>query len=517
MARRLVASRSAVAITAISVCALLSACGTTVQLAAGNAAPPQSEASQLGGLDPSPAQAGAIDTNPSAAVPSDDTQSTSVGPSRSARPTSRAADGTFPTQSTTDGAGGHATSDASLTPSTFKIGLQYSANANAALAAIGSKGVKGDPKQINNAVIDWINRHGGIGGRRAIAAYNNLDATASPAAESQSACTQWAQDNHVQFAVPTSAVEDNNLMRACLGRAGIPALYGNLFTQTLDSSFAANPLWFEPNNPSLDTYAKTYVAGLDAQGFFDSGKVGIVYYNQPPFSTALNRVLLPALKKAGVATPFTFAANINGVSDLASGTTQMASAVLNFHSRGINRVMFFEPWVGYFAFLTVASTQGYHPLYGFSSQEAINVARQLGLLPATQLVGSYLVSWFPAADIGNPTHYLGPRLKLCQSIFRKAQVAIPNYTSDATGYIGALVDCEDLLLVWEAYKNAPARLGPADFGLGLNSLGAKLPLASHPFATLSTSKHWGASQWWPGRYSTKLGYFVVTGPPHPIH
>jgi hypothetical protein len=380
------------------------------------------------------------------------------------------------------------------------------------MTAIGGSTFKDDRRPENNAVIAWINHHGGIAGRPAAAVYNNIDATADPATESEAACAQWTQDAHVSFAIPRSAVADNDLLRTCLGKAGVPSMVEQS-SRTSEKDLASSPLWFEPESLSLEAYARNYVRGLAAQGFFKSGKVGVVYYDKKAFPTVLKSVLLPELKAAGVPSAVTFAASIDSASTLSSGGSQMNNAVLSFRSQGVTKVLFFEPWAGYFVFLQDAQSQHYQPTYGLTSQQAPEAAIGLGLVHPSELTGARLVSWVPIGDVASYTGYTGPRWNLCSQIYKAAGIQLG---PDQTSLDFQMVDCEYLLLIQDGYRNAPARL-TSTVGLnGLAAIGAKLQLASRPRGSLSSSKHWGVSELWYGQFVAAKKSFVLEGPGHPV-
>jgi len=266
---------------------------------------------------------------------------------------------------------------------------------------------------------------------------------------------------------------------------------------------------------SNNEYARTYVKGLASQGFFKSGKVGIVYYDQPPFSTTLNSTLLPDLKAAGVANPDIFGADINGVSDLESGSTQMSSAVLRFRADGVTKVLFFEPWVGYFVFMEVAREQGYTPTYGISSQEAPEVVMSLGLLSPDELTGAHIVSWIPLGDVGNLTPYLGPLTATCTAIFKSYDVSIQP-ASDRLDFSVQYGGCEDLLLIQTAYEHAGRVLTADDFVQGMQAMGTSVKLATRPAGSFSATKHYGISEFWNGHFDSGCGCFVYDGGPQPL-
>jgi hypothetical protein len=189
----------------------------------------------------------------------------------------------------------------------------------------------------------------------------------------------------------------------------------------------------------------------------------------------------------------------------------MQSAVLAFRAKNINRVLFFEPWVSYFAFLQSAQSQGYHPTYGMTSQESVQVALDLGLVPREQLVGAKLVSWLPVVDVPLAKAILGPRQKLCVEILQKSGIGT---STDQTTYAGEMSICESILRLQDVYQRAPRRLSGSDFTRGLERLGASAQFATIPAGSFNSNKHWGLSSYYDGKYDTGCGCFSVGGPAH---
>ena len=400
-----------------------------------------------------------------------------------------------------------------LDPPVLKVGLQVSTNAGTGLAAIGASGTggQGDPRDLARAVIDWMNANGGVAGRPVEPVFNDVDAVGSAAAASERACAQWTQDERVSVANPVSAVQDSNLLRDCLGRAGIPSYYGNVYSQLQKSSFDGSPLWFELFGTNLEDLARVTVRGLAAQQFFDEGKVGVVYHDSPSFREELESTFLPELAAVGV-TPETFAASASSAADAGAGSQQMSNAVLRFRSAGVDKVLFFEPWAGFFLFLSSAESQGYRPTYGFTSQAGLSPMIELGLVPTSQLPGSRLVGWLPLTDVDDAAPYVGPRLSLCVDIYRQAGIPM---SSANYGRAVQLMQCDHLLLLRDVYRNAPATLTGDHFRVGMEVLGADTGLGSAPMATFGPDKHWGAAGYWPGHYEESCTCYVYDGPWRP--
>lgn len=503
---------------------LLTACGSTVQLSGQEASSVAARVPAGDGLSgPAVGSVDGLGGSPAGAGPASSGEGATgaVGPGAGPAGTGTAA-------GTQGGASGVATGAApgaaappaastpgqALEPKIFKIGLQYSDNGGAALKSTTGGSFSADGRDAARAVLAWINKNGGIAGRKAEPAFANADATASPTAIAQEACAQWTQDDKVALAVPTIAVQDTDLMRTCLGRAKTPAFMGYVASKTAASALREAPLWFEAGTLSLESYSRTTVQALKDQGLFGAdAKVGVVYFDRKPFSTVLQSTLLPALRAAGLKDVVTFGASIDGAQTLASGGNEMSSAVLNFRSAGVNRVIFFEPWLGYFTFMNNAESQNYRPTYGLTSQQGPQLAMDLGFVPPAQLVGAKIVSWNPMTDTRDYTRYLGPRLATCTNIYKEAGVV---RGADQTAYWQQLLTCENLLLIQEAYRTAPARLAPDAFGAGLRAIGNKAAFATRTAGSFSATKQTSIAQYWHGAYDSARKTFVLSGAARPI-
>jgi hypothetical protein len=386
----------------------------------------------------------------------------------------------------------------------------YSTDTNAALAAMGAKTKVPDGRVVGDALIAYLNKTGGIAGHPVAPSYYNVHASDSPAAISQGACTQWTQDDHVFAALPAASVQDNALLRNCLGRAGVLALYPNFYTETLEQDFARAPLWFEPEPVSLETWARVYAAGLAAQGFLKGTKIGLVYDDGPAFTGVVKRVLLPELKRLGGNVVAQASESIHGAGDLGSGGNQMSNTVLAFRTAGVTNVMFFEVWQGWFLFLQNAKSQRWYPTYGLSSQNAVQIDIETGLIPTDQLVGARLVGWNPGVDVRPADSGSWIRKKLCLQIYAKAGMS-PD-PSDTEGYHGLLALCQGMLLLQDAGRVAASPLTPKTLAQGLGSMQAP-PMANLPTGHFNAHRHYGADSWRPGAYRAECTCFSYTGNP----
>ena len=175
--------------------------------------------------------------------------------------------GTLSTGGSPTGDGATAAGDA------LKVGVMWSSDANTVIGSTGSAMKVPDARDMYKAVIDYVNKSGGIGGHPVEPAFYDAQMTRSSVEVSQGACTQWTQDDHVFAALPSATFQDNDALRTCMANAGVLTVYAGVYSTTKESDFASSPLWFEPDTLSLERFATVFAAGLQQQGFFQGTKI----------------------------------------------------------------------------------------------------------------------------------------------------------------------------------------------------------------------------------------------------
>src|SRR5436305_395965 len=106
-----------------------------------------------------------------------------------------------------------------ITPTTVTIGVVYTSGDDTANKALGNNLTTGDQQADGQAVIDDINAHGGVAGRKLKAVwydYQETDSRPYTTIDSE-ACAKFTQDNHV-FAVAGDGITDE--FPACIMHAG---------------------------------------------------------------------------------------------------------------------------------------------------------------------------------------------------------------------------------------------------------------------------------------------------------
>ncbi|MEY2478138.1 MAG: hypothetical protein QOG87_3453 [Actinomycetota bacterium] len=338
-----------------------------------------------------------------------------------------------------------------VTDKEIHVGAGYAVNAGAANAAFGAGGIdQGDDKRNTQIVIDDINAHGGIAGRKVIPEWYELDATSAETtdAQYQGACESLTSDRKV-FAVMGG---DNETFLRCLHNAKVVAVNHNLTISDM-ARYKRFPYYFELSALNLDRVASVEVAQLQAQGYFNGGwntaagapalgraKVGIFTYDLPGFNHAVDQVLVPALGRIGLAPE---AGNVvrapypQNAADVSGAATAASNAVLKFRSSGVTHVLVFEEdGVLSLLFGNNADSQGYRPRHGVNSQNGTQALVDSGAYPRGQLPGTVGIGWFPGIDVTPAENtddgpYSNDTRRRCIALYKAAGVSYNNANAAA--------------------------------------------------------------------------------------
>jgi hypothetical protein len=190
-----------------------------------------------------------------------------------------------------------------------------------------------------------------------------------------------------------------------------------------------------PIAPILDTILRFYPQALAAQHFIDK-RMAVLSCDTPETRRTAASILIPALERLGgkVLDQRYFPETAQGA------TSQAGGAVLDFKTKGIDRVAVWQCNGGWYAFTIFAERQGYRPRYGVTSfetpQQYIDQLPAGARMPPSQLHGAVGAGWSPDADVRN--YPVTEREKACWNVVKSAGT---NYKTRADGYHASWI-CE---------------------------------------------------------------------------
>ena len=246
----------------------------------------------------------------------------------------------------------------------------------AATRAVGvsaSETSEADQRAQIQAMIDDLNKRGGIGGKRVEMIFHFVDVTQGTAeSRGQQSCEFFTTDHEI-FALVMEA-NHNQAMSRCMAQRKTPVIDVSSTVLPVDQKDLDEhaPYLYLPLHVNVSRLGAT-IDAMAQQGFLGKdAKVGLLRYDYPTHVRARDQAIVPALARHGVRLTDDFAFTVvREVSDLGAAGSQAANAVLRFKAEGVNRVLFLPSgWVILTVFPPAAESQGFRPRYGVDSWES---------------------------------------------------------------------------------------------------------------------------------------------------
>jgi hypothetical protein len=290
-------------------------------------------------------------------------------------------------------------------------------NSQAAAAALGAAGDGvggGDDRVQWKILLDDLNAHGGVLGRKVLPVFHAEDSTdQSPTVQQeQAACADWTEDHKV-FAVIAQEVDPSNALLTCIQKAGVAQLYSDL-TRSDALTFAQFPYYLETGTLRMDRVAAAWPAALQRQGFFTGWntatgapgpmpvKVGVISFGDRVTVRSVEKHLKPALAAIGhPVVDWVRVSYPNSAADNGRSISETQAATLKFNADSITHVLPFDAQgagIGAF-FSSTADSQRYYPRYGLNSGVGAQTLHDTGLWPSSQLRGAMGFGWVPLLDL----------------------------------------------------------------------------------------------------------------------
>jgi hypothetical protein len=437
---------------AIAALALTAGCGSTVQTAGtaavssdGGLAAPTSSASAAPGAVPG---AGGL------SVPAAGTGSAPAGGSSAATTGTGVQPGVAP-------GGSVAANGPAALQGPIKIGIVLTKVSNAAEFGV-SLGNTYAEKDFDQALINALNKHGGIDGRRIDPIYASTDtATTNWSTDFEAACATFTQDNHVA-AVLGYAFDYERNFESCLAKNGIPHLT-TAFNVPDNAELSQWPLFWALETPTIDVRSLAKIQGAMRTGVLTSkSKLGVILDSCPGTVHAWTTVIQPYLRRMNI--------NVADVQNFGCGTgdnasegnevSQAGNAMVAFRSKGVDRVTFFSVSEGpaLLVLSEAAESQHYYPKWIVSSLANLSVL--VGQAPRDQLQNVEGYGWLETQDV-SPSQYSKPNAaqRRCLSLM-KSQGVVPKSAAD---FSFAYNICEAVFV----YEQALVRTGGSSIGTSI--------------------------------------------------
>jgi hypothetical protein len=308
----------------------------------------------------------------------------------------------------------------------LKIGVLYPDN-GAANAALGvTTDASNSPKSMMTALIAGLNHQGGLAGRKVVADFYTMDATASDySTQANAACAHFTQDNGVPVVLDL-ALGNRYGMAGCLAKRGV-ADFGQGTTDAVSDN--AVGLFASPDWMTSSRRYPEVIRGLHATGYLtSSNKIGVLLENCAYLQRAYQQDVLPEISRLGLERVDTEGIDCTtGFSSATPAASAIQSAVLRFHTDHVDRLLIVSDYeqVALELLANGAEAQGWRPGYLLSSTAQTEVMRPN--IPKGQWPQLHGIGWSPGLDTDDPHKALPAASQRCLDLIKKGGVTVSGW------------------------------------------------------------------------------------------
>lgn len=330
-----------------------------------------------------------------------------------------------------------------------RVGFELIRGGNAAIsAAFGTPVNFGDGKLEVTAIVDDINAHGGLNGRKILPFFASWD-VASKDAGREATCRSLAEDSKVTFMITVINLAQPFI--SCAAKHGIPVINSSLGAGDLTIYQQYGSFLFSPGMMNLDRELRLVLeTAHSARRISPSTKVGVIVdsVEDPQYQRVYKRTVDPLLTRYGVPHE----------SFAVQQQSDVSAAVLRFSTDGVKVVFWVAPsGVIEILFMQTAEQQRYRPDYGMGDSSSTWFVGSTA--PPEQVKHIFGVGSLPLANIDSRQYPTTPREKACLDLIRKKG----ENNGERHSSITATVYCEAIYAFQAVAERVSGRLTPASF------------------------------------------------------
>jgi ABC-type branched-subunit amino acid transport system substrate-binding protein len=287
----------------------------------------------------------------------------------------------------------------------------------------------GDATTQINAVVDYINANGGIGGRKITPVIRKFNLSANNDATAAALCAAFADDDKV-FAVSSQSVIVSSAARECFSKKKVVYLEG-AGSWPIDTKTLARmaPYGYVTNIPAVDRPAVSYIKMLLDEGYFGSdpkaAKVGLISMDDPAYKFAAEKAEAE-LKKAGIELVDKVFFDTTSQDTVSRDGTASAP---RFAAKGITHVISMASGGNSMQFMWAAEDNKYFPRMAFTSFDNLRIVQngslfRIRVVSKDNLRNSIAIGFNPVTDTEDKELIFpqpGPE-KTCIDLFTNRQL-----------------------------------------------------------------------------------------------
>lgn len=386
----------------------------------------------------------------------------------------------------------------------------FDINAYARALAPTAEGDFGTTKDAAEAIVRWINDHGGVAGRQIEPIYHEyplhdvVGSNSTRSTREQAMCSDFTEDHRAFAAIPW--ISSQGVFYECAAQHNLVTIATSFSEGMVDETLyeELKHVWYVPHSFLIDRRETMFVEQLDRRGFFAEGaKIGLVLQENPATRRGAERTLEPALRARGVDV-----VERAYYSELYSNWENM---VLRFQAAGVTHVIWGSSSCSFLCagqFMTASENQRYRPLNALGSDHGISGIALV--TPRAQLERIVAIGWSPL-DVGSGAYETAAPINendvLCRQIKKESGVDV------AQSFFAPY--CDGLFFIKQTLERA-SNLTAEGFRETVEGSGYEF----HAVDTWSTSfpggRHDGSSAVRDLAYDPECDCFVVAGPTHAV-
>jgi ABC-type branched-subunit amino acid transport system substrate-binding protein len=343
--------------------------------------------------------------------------------------------------------------DRGVTATTITLGVV--AYRQDSFAQFGLSSLGGRPAaDLVKPLVDDLNAHGGIGGRKVAVAVSEFSPLVP--AEAQTACVAQADDKKVFLSLAQASLTDDAQER-CLASRQTPVVTSNSSSQ---ADLVADHGWVHQVVMSKDRMFKDWVDWLVASGTATPAtKIGLLHADTPEDDALASHVFVPYLQQRGL--KVAAQAGFAGVT-IATALTDAQNAAQRFRDAGVDLVMPDLDFLRSFLFLQAASALKAAPPVSVSDLGQLTLSVATSFYPLS-FAGTRGVTAY-TSDLTGPVQKVSPGLQQCFDTYQSGgQQLPPSGTERLADELQLAQFCEELALVTHVASLAGPHLNRASF------------------------------------------------------
>jgi hypothetical protein len=344
----------------------------------------------------------------------------------------------------------------------------------------------GNAAQQAQVMAQWVNAHGGLGGKRMVAKVHDYNAQQASEVNDNNLCQEIADTDKALLAVLHGQIHAS--ARDCYAAKKVLTFEGSSYGFGHAFYSKHSPYLWSPSYADYDQTSKALVASIaERKWLAGETKVGIVRWDDDAYKQIADTVLGPLLEKLGVEV---VQASVNN-SDIGAIENGIHAAAQTMIVEQVDHILFLgsAPLQPFF----VQQNQQYEQfVYAVNS---FDVPRYLAANFPRNMGGAIGIGFAAVEDVFD-AQYAFPQPGLettCRDIYKAAGVAVPGrYLDGQFNSKQAISYCESTLLLKKVADSLRGDVTPASFTAAAERLGTSFQAAQTFRTSFGPRKHTGA-------------------------